>query len=83
MDLTSFYGKNYCSSLDKRAAELYDQFVKAEGKAPEYVFSSPGRAEILGNHTDHNHGKVMVAAINCDILCFASTTSDGSIILYS
>ncbi len=83
MDLSLFYGKNYHSSRDERAKQLYDYFVKKEGKAPEYVFSSPGRAEILGNHTDHNHGKVMVASINCDILCFASPVSDGNITLYS
>ncbi|MBR4420704.1 MAG: galactokinase [Clostridia bacterium] len=83
MDLSLFYGKNYDASRDQRAQKLYDYFVKTEGKAPEYIFSSPGRAEILGNHTDHNHGKVMVASINCDILCFASPTNDGSITLCS
>ncbi len=31
-------------------------------------FSSPGRAEIVGNHTDHNCGKVLVSALSCDIL---------------
>ncbi|MBQ3571961.1 MAG: galactokinase [Clostridia bacterium] len=83
MDLSLFYGKNYHTSRDQRAQKLYDYFVKTEGKNPEYIFSSPGRAEILGNHTDHNHGKVMVASINCDILCFASPTNDGSITLCS
>ena len=83
MDLSLFYGKNYPQDKNDRAKRLYDCFVKAEGKAPEYVLSSPGRAEILGNHTDHNHGKVMVAAINCDILCFASKTNDKSITLHS
>ena len=83
MDLSLFYGKNYHSSRDERAKQLYDYFVKKEGKKPEYILSSPGRAEILGNHTDHNHGKVMVASINCDILCFASPTEDNWITLYS
>lgn len=83
MDLSLFYGKNYDGSRDLRAQKLYEQFVKSEGKKPEYIFSSPGRAEILGNHTDHNHGKVMVASINCDILCFASPTEDNWITLYS
>jgi galactokinase len=31
------------------------------------LFSAPGRTEIGGNHTDHNHGKVMAASINLDI----------------
>ena len=83
MDLTCFYGENYNKSRDIRAEKLFNTFVNCEGKKPEYVFSSPGRAEILGNHTDHNHGKVMVAAVSCDILTFASPTTDGSITLYS
>ncbi len=83
MDLSLFYGENYHQTLNDRAQQLFDHFVKSEGKNPEYIISSPGRAEILGNHTDHNHGKVMVASINCDILCFASPTQDGSITLCS
>lgn len=83
MDLSYFYGKNYDKSRDLRAEKLYNEFCAKEGKKPEYIFSSPGRAEILGNHTDHNHGKVMVAAVSCDILCFASPTNDKSIIIYS
>ncbi len=83
MDLSLFYGKNYPQEKNNRANELYDSFVKLQGKAPEYILSSPGRAEILGNHTDHNHGKVMVASINCDILCFASKTNDQTIVIHS
>lgn len=83
MNLSLFYGDNYDGMRDLRAEKLYNQFVKETGKKPEYLFSSPGRAEILGNHTDHNHGKVMVASINCDILCYASPVSDGSITIYS
>ena len=30
------------------------------------LFSSPGRTEISGNHTDHNHGKVLAGSINLD-----------------
>ena len=41
------------------------------------VFSSPGRAEIVGNHTDHNLGKVLVSAISCDILCLVEPRRDG------
>lgn len=83
MNLSLFYGENYSNEQQERAQKLYDYFLKNEKRAPDYIFSSPGRAEILGNHTDHNHGKVMVASINCDILCFASKTEDGSITLYS
>lgn len=42
-------------------------------------FSSPGRIEIVGNHTDHNGGKVLCAAINYDTLASVSTRTDGVI----
>lgn len=35
------------------------------------IFSAPGRTEICGNHTDHNHGKVLAASINLDAIAVA------------
>ncbi len=82
MNFSLYYGNGYDKRLEQRAKTLYERFTASEGAKPQFVFSSPGRAEILGNHTDHNHGKVMVAAINCDILCFASP-ANGNIRLFS
>ena len=42
-------------------------------------YSSPGRIEITGNHTDHNGGKVLCAAINFDTLAAVSARDDGII----
>lgn len=42
-------------------------------------FSSPGRIEIVGNHTDHNAGKVLAAAITMDTLAAVAPRSDGKI----
>ncbi|MBQ0146225.1 MAG: galactokinase [Lachnospiraceae bacterium] len=39
-------------------------FKSTFGRDPEYFFSAPGRIEVSGNHTDHQHGCVMAAAIN-------------------
>ncbi len=33
------------------------------GRTPERLYSAPGRTEICGNHTDHQHGKVLAAAV--------------------
>ena len=44
-----------------------------------FIFSVPGRSEIIGNHTDHNHGKVMAGAINRDILAVVSKNDEGII----
>ncbi len=42
-------------------------------------YSSPGRIEIVGNHTDHNGGKVLCAAIDFDTLASVSTRTDNVI----
>lgn len=54
-------------------------FTASCGLKAERWFSSPGRAEIVGNHTDHNGGKVLVSAISCDILCAAARRTDGMV----
>ena len=41
-------------------------FSVAFGCAPERYFSAPGRTEIGGNHTDHQRGRVLAAAVNLD-----------------
>ena len=47
------------------------------------VLSVPGRSEILGNHTDHNHGKVMAGAINRDIIAVVAKNDRGEIRFFS
>ncbi len=41
-------------------------FTSAFGGVPERYFSAPGRTEIGGNHTDHQRGRVLAAAVNLD-----------------
>lgn len=43
------------------------------------VLSAPGRTEICGNHTDHNHGKVLAASINLDAIAVAAK-SDKAVV---
>ena len=50
----------------ERKASLNAGFAAAFGGAPERYFSAPGRTEIGGNHTDHQRGRVLAAAVNLD-----------------
>lgn len=43
-------------------------FRETFGEMPERYFSAPGRTEIGGNHTDHQRGRVLAAAVNLDTL---------------
>lgn len=68
------------SAARERIKAISDKFYSVIGKAPR-TFSSPGRIEILGNHTDHNGGKVLVGAIDCDTL--AAVLPSADVTLYS
>jgi galactokinase len=60
-------------------ASFKDQF-NAE---PGYIFLSPGRINIIGEHVDYNDGYVLPAAIN-KYVCFAvSENTDGKVNLYA
>ena len=47
------------------------------------LVSAPGRTEIGGNHTDHNHGRVLAASVNLDILSAVSPREDDVIRFHS
>lgn len=47
------------------------------------IFSSPGRTEVGGNHTDHNSGRILAAAVDLDILMVAAGNDEGVIRIYS
>ena len=46
---------------------------------PVHYFSAPGRTEIGGNHTDHQRGRVLAAAVNLDTLAAVRANDDGVI----
>ena len=60
-----------------RYIDAIQQFATLYGEAREVcLYSAPGRTEIGGNHTDHNNGIVMAAAVNLDIIAIVSKNSD-------
>lgn len=74
--LEEFYGRD-AALFRKRSDAAEKYYISRYGKQPERWFSSSGRAEIVGNHTDHNNGKVLVSAISCDILSCVGKRGDG------
>ena len=49
------------STRYSRLLKRHEEIVGTEGGV--YMISAPGRTEIGGNHTDHNRGKVLAAAV--------------------
>ena len=63
-----------------RYAALIDEFASRYGADRDIaLFSTPGRSELSGNHTDHNHGCVVAASIDLDIIAVASAREDSVI----
>lgn len=62
----------------ERYKELVSRHEKYFGNAKElHMISAPGRMEIGGNHTDHNHGKVLAASASLDTVACVSKRSDS------
>jgi galactokinase len=69
--------------LQQKFAEAYSGFVKHFSHPPEAFITSPGRTEIGGNHTDHQHGRVLAGAVALDITCAAAKNCSGIVRLFS
>ena len=63
--------------------DLKSRFAEVFGKAPAFLFSAPGRTELCGNHTDHQGGMVLAAAINLETVAAVCPREDGKIRLLS
>ena len=66
-----------------RYTNAIEQFEKLYGKEDICIFSAPGRSEIGGNHTDHQHGEVLAASINLDAIGIIAKTNDGIVRIVS
>ena len=77
--LSHLYGSDKIASERARYSDAISEFISLYGDVEASLFSVPGRSEISGNHTDHNHGCVLAAGINLDIIAVATKTDDGMI----
>lgn len=78
--IRDLYGEN-ASAQKKRyqqAAQTLCDLTGAEPKALRY-FSTGGRTEIIGNHTDHQHGITMGGSVNLDVIAAACPTEQSVI----
>ncbi len=75
--LAALYGEKALPHQRERYQKALTAFENLYGKARDVrVFSVSGRSELLGNHTDHNHGCVIAASIDLDIIAVAAATND-------
>ena len=72
---TEMYGDGAAEN-EKRYEHVLEGFEKSFGGDQVSLFTSAGRTEISGNHTDHNNGKVLAGSINLD--CVACAAANGT-----
>lgn len=71
--LTDIYVDSSLLETQKtRYIDAINKFISLYGDKEVEVFSAPGRSEVSGNHTDHQHGEVLAAAINLDIIAITA-----------
>lgn len=73
---------DYQKERYNKAVEAYSSYFGGIGEDFR-LFSAPGRTEVGGNHTDHNHGKVLAASVNLDVIAVAEPLDEPKIVLKS
>lgn len=68
--LTYLYGASQLEMQKERYISAVENFdaTFGDGEGELKLFSAPGRTEIGGNHTDHNHGRVLAGSVDLDII---------------
>lgn len=68
-----------------RYAALASGFAAAfgEGARAFAFFSAPGRTELGGNHTDHQHGRVLAASVDLDVIALAAPNGTNTVRILS
>lgn len=66
--LDIYVGQEQLEHQKLRYVQAIEKFIDLYGDQEVSIYSTPGRSEVCGNHTDHQHGEVLAAAINLDII---------------
>ena len=80
--LEGLYGSGIAEERERYTA-LLGEFSRSFNTAEARLFSAPGRAEIGGNHTDHNNGRVLAAGVSLDTLAAAAPAKGKIITIHS
>ena len=77
--LQEIYAPEAVEAQEKRYAKAAAEFKNLFGCAATDIFAAPGRTEVGGNHTDHQHGRVLAAGVSLDVIAMVVPTDDGII----
>ncbi len=80
--MRQLYGETAEENVN-RYRHVVQKFHDTFGDQDMILFSSPGRTEISGNHTDHNHGKVLAGSINLDCVAVGAINHSSKVNIIS
>lgn len=77
-DFSMLYGDVIAAR--KRYLSACEEFEKLYGNDGDIrIFSAPGRTEVGGNHTDHQHGSVVAGGVDMDVIAIVALNDDNTI----
>jgi galactokinase len=80
--LESIYGSGAAGQTARYESAL-KRFRDLYGAGGTHVFRAPGRVNLIGEHTDYNHGYVLPAALDRDTLLVARLRNDAKVVLHN
>lgn len=81
--LSGLYGEDAVEDQRERYRGLLVRLKERTGGRECLLVNTPGRTELGGNHTDHNHGVVLAAGVHFDILAAVAASDSGIIRVWS
>ena len=76
-----YVSEDFSRQQYERYAQTVSDFISVYGEEDREVclFTAPGRSEVCGNHSDHNHGCVLAAGISLDAIAVASKNDTNTV----
>ncbi len=82
--LVTLYGEECLPAARARWVAAAEKFTHLFGERETVrLFSASGRTELAGNHTDHNHGRVLAASVQLDTIAVVAPRSDSTVCVHS
>ncbi len=82
--LITLYGTDASESARKRWLTAVEEFTRLFGESETIrLCSASGRTELSGNHTDHNHGRVLAAGVQLDTIAVVAPRADNIVHVHS
>lgn len=75
-----YIDENRIEKQPQRYVAAIEKFISLYGDQEIEIYSTPGRSEVSGNHTDHQNGEVLAAAINLDIIAVVSKNDEVKVL---